>query len=221
MNRNMFANGRYGPTSEPMLGRLPTTGSTTNGHNSSTATAPAECRNSAATATPRTADSAANKAIAPTGRHVSGRPSDNCDAANGGDISLATRMTPTTIAAAYTAEKTDVTVAFASKTAVRLGVAMNVVRIIPLRYSPVTVIAARIISTGTPKTAAPVAAFSGGSGAAPYAFAPCSAARPRLSTATASADHSTDRVVDNLMRSESSTPTALIGSPPGIRRPDR
>src|SRR5215211_3636789 len=172
MNKNMFANGRYGPISEPMLGRLPTTGSTTNGHNSSTATAPAECRNSVATATPSAADTAANNAIAPTGRHVSGRARDSCVAANGGDISLSTRMTPTTIAAAYNVEKADVTAALASSTAVRLGVAMNVVRIIPLRYSPVTVIAARMISTGTPNTAAPVAAFSGASGAAPYAFAP-------------------------------------------------
>jgi hypothetical protein len=39
---------------------------------------------------------------------------------------------------------------------------MNVVRIIPLRYSPVTVIDARIISTGTPKIATPIAAFCGG-----------------------------------------------------------
>ena len=37
-------------------------------------------------------------------------------------------------------------------------------RISPLRYSSVTVIDARIISTGTPNTATPIAAFSGGSG---------------------------------------------------------
>ena len=78
---------------------------------------------------------------------------------------------------------------------------MNVVRIMPLRYSPVTVIAARTISTGTPNTATPIAAFSGGSGAAPYAVDPCSAARPMLSTATAAAVHNTDRVVDSLIRS--------------------
>ena len=40
---------------------------------------------------------------------------------------------------------------------------MNVVRISPLRYSLVTVSEARIINTGTPKTATPIAAFSGGS----------------------------------------------------------
>ena len=103
------------------------------------------------------------------------------------------------------------TTAFATSTNVLLGVAMNVVRIMLLRYSPVTVIAARTISTGTPNTATPVAAFSDGSGAAPYAVDPCSAARPMLSTATAAAVHSTDRVVDSLIRSASATATALTG----------
>ncbi len=70
-------------------------------------------------------------------------------------------------APAYTAENAAATTAFAINTDVRFGVTMNVVRIIPLRYSPVTVIAARIISTGTPNTATPVAALSGGSCAAP------------------------------------------------------
>ncbi len=45
---------------------------------------------------------------------------------------------------------------------------MKVVRIRPLRYSLVTVNADRIISTGTPKTATPMAAFSGSSGPGPY-----------------------------------------------------
>ena len=44
---------------------------------------------------------------------------------------------------------------------------MNVVRIMPLRYSLVTVSADRIISTGTPKMATPIAAFSGASGPGP------------------------------------------------------
>src|SRR4029077_17960352 len=114
--------------------------------------------------------------------------------------------------AAYTAENSAAIIAFATNTKVRLEVAMNVVRIMPLRYSPVTVIAARTISTGTPNTATPVAAFSGGSGAAPYAVEPCSAARPMLSTATTAAVHSTDLVVDSLIRSARislRTPTAL------------
>ena len=44
---------------------------------------------------------------------------------------------------------------------------MNVVRISPLLYSLVTVSDDRIISTGTPKTATPIAAFSGASGPVP------------------------------------------------------
>ena len=44
---------------------------------------------------------------------------------------------------------------------------MNVVRIMPLRYSLVTVSAARIISTGTPNTATPIAAFSGAAAPGP------------------------------------------------------
>ena len=50
-------------------------------------------------------------------------------------------------------EKAAATMAFAINTQVRLGVARNVVRISPVRYSPVTVIDARIMSTGTPNTA--------------------------------------------------------------------
>ena len=73
-------------------------------------------------------------------------------------------MATITVTAAHPPEKTAATTAFATSTSVRFGVAMNVVRIIPLRYSPVTVIEARIISTGTPNTATPMAAFSGGSG---------------------------------------------------------
>jgi hypothetical protein len=79
----------------------------------------------------------------------------------------ATKTAPITIRAVFTPENAAATMAFAANTRLRLGVAMNVVRIIPLRYSPVTVIAARTMSTGTPNTATPVAAFSGGSGAAP------------------------------------------------------
>ena len=67
---------------------------------------------------------------------------------------------PTTISAAYERRNTAATTAFATSTSVRFGVAMNVVRIIPLRYSPVTVIDASTISTGTPNTATPIAAFS-------------------------------------------------------------
>src|SRR5262245_43038572 len=136
---------------------------------------------------------------------------DSCEPASGGVITCATTTATTVITAAYTAENSAAMVAFATNTRVRFGVAMNVVRIIPLRCSPVTVVAARTISTGTPNTATPVAAFSGGSGAAPYAVDPCSAARPMLSTATAAAVHSTDRVVDSLIRSESSTATTLTG----------
>ena len=64
--------------------------------------------------------------------------------------------------AAYTPENTAATTAFATSTRVRFGTAMNVVRISPLLYSLVTVSDARIISTGTPKMATPIAAFSGG-----------------------------------------------------------
>ncbi len=75
MNVNAFANGRYGPTSEPMLGRFPSIGSATNGHSKSSATAPAEARSSAPTPTPRTAASTAYSAIAPTSRQLWGSES--------------------------------------------------------------------------------------------------------------------------------------------------
>src|SRR5215204_2460026 len=104
MNRNTFANGRYGPTSEPMLGRFPTTGSTSSGHSNSTATAPAECRNSAATPTPSTAVSTAYSAMAPTRRQVSGSTSDRCEATSGGAINCPTATAAIVITAAYTAE---------------------------------------------------------------------------------------------------------------------
>src|ERR1700741_218083 len=194
-----------------MFGRFPRIGSATSGHISSTATAPAECRSSAATATPSTAASAANSEIAPTRRQVPRSTSDRFEPTSGGAIRRPTSTAAIVSAAAYTAENIAATTAFAINTKVRFGVAMNVVRIIPLRYSPVTVIAARIINTGTPNTATPVAAFSGGSGAAPYAVDPCSAARPMLSTATAPAVDSTDRVVDSLIRSASSTAATLTG----------
>ena len=86
---------------------------------------------------------------------------------------------------------------------------MNVVRIIPVRYSSVTVIAARIISTGTAKMATPTAARSGGSASLDSVAAGWTAAIPRLSTAATTADHSGDRVVDSLMRSACSVTTAL------------
>ena len=53
---------------------------------------------------------------------------------------------------------------FRDKARVRSGVAMNVVRIRPVRCSPVIVNADSIISTGTPNIATPMAARSGGSG---------------------------------------------------------
>src|ERR1700681_3396772 len=166
MNRNTFANGRYGPTSEPMPGRVPSTGSTSTGHSNSNATAPAECRSRAATPTPSTAARTANSAVAPTRRQVSGSAKDRREPASGGAIRRPTTTAAIVITAAYTPQTTAATIAFATNTKLRFGVAMNVVRIMPLRYSPVTVIAARIISTGTPNTAAPIAAFPGGSGAA-------------------------------------------------------
>src|SRR4029453_18853840 len=133
-------------------------------------------------------------------RQVSGSTNDRLGPTSGGAIRHATITAAIVITAAYTAENADGIIAFATNTRVRFGVAMNVVRIMPLRYSPVTVIAARTINTGTPNTATPVATFSGGSGAAPYAVDACSAAIPMLSNATAPAVHSTDRVVDSLIR---------------------
>src|ERR1700742_1767902 len=207
----MFANGRKGPTVEPISGRFPSIGSTSSGHSSSTATAPAECRSSAATPTPSTAVSAAYSVTAPMRRQVSGSMNDSCEPASGVVTTCAITTAAIVITAAYTAENSAAMVAFATSTDVRSGVAMNVVRIMPLRYSPVTVIAARTISTGTPNTTTPIAAFSGGSGAAPYAVDPCSAARPMLSPAPAAAVHSTDRVVESLIRSASSAAATLTG----------
>ena len=127
-------------------------------------------------------------------------------------------MAPIDNAAVNTAEKTAATTAFATTTRVRFGMAANVVRIIPLRYSPVIVIADSTISTGTPNTATPRAARSGDRLAAPYADDPCSAATPRPSTAAAMHDHSGERMVDSLMRSALSAERPwVIGSPSGIR----
>src|SRR5258705_3053551 len=219
VNRNALPNGRYGPISEPMFGRFPRIGSAASGHINSTATAPAACRSSAATPTPSTAVSSPYRAVAPTVRQVSAAARAICDSTptTGGAAIRAARTAPTTIKAVYTPENRAVTTAFATNTRLRLGVAMNVVRIKPLRYSPVTVIAARTISTGTPNTATPRAAFSGGRGAAPYAADPWIAARPRLSPATATAVHTGDRVVDSLIRSASRRATELTGAPPGTR----
>src|SRR6476661_6061995 len=105
-------------------------------------------------------------------------------------------------------EKADATTAFAARSNDRFGTAMNVVRISPLRYSLVTVSADRIISTGTPKTTAPVAARSGDT----------AAANPRLRAATAAADHAGERVVDSLMRSAFNTVTAFTSAPGTARR---
>ena len=96
-----------------------------------------------------------------------GSTNDRFEPTSGGAIRRPTTTAAIVSAAAYTAENIAATTAFAINTRVRFGVAMNVVRIIPLRYSPVTVIAARIISTGTPNTATPVAVLSGGSDDAP------------------------------------------------------
>ena len=119
----------------------------------------------------------------------------------------------------YIAEKTAATTAFATTTRVRFGLAANVIRIIPLRYSPVIIIDDSTMRTGTPNTATPSAAFSGGSPAAPYAEDPCSIATARLSTAAAMPDHSGERMVESLMRSE--LMAAVTGSPPGTRRHPR
>ena len=70
------------------------------------------------------------------------------------------------------AENNDTTMALATSTSVRFGVAMNVVRIIPLRYSAVIVMDASTINTGTPNTAAPSAARSGPNGAPSWATTP-------------------------------------------------
>src|ERR1700759_2498788 len=165
----MFANGRKGPTVEPISGRLPSIGSTSSGHTSSPATTAAECRSSAATPTPSTAVSAAYRVIAPIRRQVPGSVNDRWEPTSGGAIRCATTTATIVISAAYAAENPSATIAFATSTVVLSGVAMNVVRIMPLRYSLVTVIAARTISTGTPNTATPIAALSRPSGAAPKA----------------------------------------------------
>src|SRR4029453_16152907 len=105
-----------------------------------------------------TAVSTAYSAIAPISRQAS--PNDRFEPTSGGAMRRATTTAAIVIAAAYTAEKSAATTAFATNTRVRFGVAMNVMRIMPPRYSPVTVIAASTISTGTPNTATPVAALS-------------------------------------------------------------
>ena len=64
---------------------------------------------------------------------------------------------------AHTEENAAHTTAFAVSTCVRFGVASKVVRISPLRYSPVIVIEDSTIRTGTPNTATPSAALKGGS----------------------------------------------------------
>src|SRR6188472_415180 len=197
MKMNAFANGRYGPTCVPTLGRFANMGSTTNGHSSSSATAPAEARISAPTPTPSTEAIMAYSAIAPTRPHSWGSE-------------RATAIDAATITAAYAPENTAATTALATSTSVRFGTAMNVVRISPLRYSLVTVSDDRIIRTGTPKTATPIAAFSGSSGPGPYTVEACIAASPRLSTATAIADHSGDLRVDSLMHSAFNTATTPI-----------
>ena len=102
--------------------------------------------------------------MAPTIRQTAGSVSDSCEPTSGLATRRATTIAPSTIPAAHTPENRAATTAFAASTSVRFGVARNVVRTSPLRYSPVTVIDARIISTGTPNTATPIAAFSGGSG---------------------------------------------------------
>ena len=149
MKRNAFPNGRYGPTTGLMSGRFPSIGSATSGHSRSSATAPAEARSSAPTPTPRTAASTAYTPIAPTSRQSRSERATTIDA--------------TAITAAKKLENAAATTALAARTSVRFGTAMNVVRIMPLRYSLVTVSADRIISTGTPKTATPIAALSGAS----------------------------------------------------------
>src|ERR1700682_2269168 len=105
--------------------------------------------------------------MAQTGRQVAASDSDSCDPVSGVAARRATAIDAITITAPYAPENAAATTALATSTSVRLGVAMNVVRIVPLRYSPVTVIDARTISTGTPNTATPIAAFSGGSEAGP------------------------------------------------------
>ena len=75
-------------------------GSTTSGHSNSTATAPAECRSSAATPTPSTAVSAAYNVIAPTKRHISGSTNDMFEPTSGGAIKRPTITEANVIASA-------------------------------------------------------------------------------------------------------------------------
>src|ERR1700676_5737072 len=116
MNQNASANGRNGPTTEPMLGRFPSTGSTSSGHSNSNATAPAEGRSRAAPPTPSTAASTANSAIAPTRRQVSGSANDRREPASGGAIRRPTTTAASVITGAYTPENTAATLAFPNPT---------------------------------------------------------------------------------------------------------
>ena len=77
---------------------------------------------------------------------------------------------------------------------------MNVVRMDPVRCSPVIVSAGSIIGAGTPNVATPIAARSGATVLSASAVAAWIAANPRLTTTTASAVHSGERVVWSLMR---------------------
>ena len=76
-------------------------------------------------------------------------------------------MHATVVAAVTTAENDAATMAFAATTTARCGVAAKVDRMVPLRYSPVTVSADTTISSGTANTATPIAACCGRMPAAP------------------------------------------------------
>lgn len=143
---------------------LASSGSATSGHNSSTATAPAENRTNAPTATPRIAANAAYNAKLPATCQVAGLVGERSTAISGSVNNRATSTAPSTMTIAATEENAAHTMAFAASTTDRFGVAMNVVRINPVRYSPVMVIDASTMSTGTPNTATPSAALPGGNG---------------------------------------------------------
>ena len=204
VNRNTFANGRYGPTSEPILGRFPSIGSTTSGHSSSTATAPAECRSSAATADPEHRGERRvqrDRADQTPGVRVDKR---QVRARQRRGHQRATTTATIIITAAYTAENTAATMAFATSTkrAIRGGHERRADHAAAVftrhrhrredhqhRHAEHRHADRRPLRRQRRRTVC--------------ASTPCSAARPMLSTATAAAVHSTDRVVDSLIRSAS------------------